>query len=121
MVWHDVHIDVVESLGLAKPGIQFLDLDANAHRSARSFKHTAAGGDSDCSYGKHDQDDQDQRSRPRLAMPFIKRRDRIGKNLQRERGSGLIHLPIPVDRKSTRLNSSHITISYAVFCLKKKN
>ena len=26
-----------------------------------------------------------------------------------------------VDRKSTRLNSSHITISYAVFCLKKKN
>src|SRR6266540_5600431 len=27
----------------------------------------------------------------------------------------------PSDRKSTRLNSSHITISYAVFCLKKKN
>src|SRR5437773_7744661 len=26
----------------------------------------------------------------------------------------------PQDRKSTRLNSSHITISYAVFCLKKK-
>src|SRR3970282_1489227 len=25
------------------------------------------------------------------------------------------------DRKSTRLNSSHITISYAVFCLKKKS
>src|SRR5690625_5813571 len=26
----------------------------------------------------------------------------------------------PVDRKSTRLNSSHVAISYAVFCLKKK-
>src|SRR5437773_7875151 len=26
-----------------------------------------------------------------------------------------------LDRKSTRLNSSHITISYAVFCLKKKH
>src|SRR2546426_7347021 len=25
------------------------------------------------------------------------------------------------DRKSTRLNSSHLVISYAVFCLKKKN
>src|SRR5690349_23371112 len=25
------------------------------------------------------------------------------------------------DRKSTRLNSSHVEISYAVFCLKKKN
>src|SRR5256885_6897393 len=32
--------------------------------------------------------------------------------------------PIPSrfeDRKSTRLNSSHLVISYAVFCLKKKN
>src|SRR3712207_8358422 len=27
----------------------------------------------------------------------------------------------PQDRKSTRLNSSHANISYAVFCLKKKN
>src|SRR5437870_952324 len=27
---------------------------------------------------------------------------------------------VPVDRKSTRLNSSHVAISYAVFCLKKK-
>src|SRR5205807_8920608 len=28
--------------------------------------------------------------------------------------------PVPRDRKSTRLNSSHLVISYAVFCLKKK-
>src|SRR5256885_5388443 len=28
--------------------------------------------------------------------------------------------PAPKDRKSTRLNSSHLVISYAVFCLKKK-
>src|SRR5437868_8774599 len=27
---------------------------------------------------------------------------------------------VPQDRKSTRLNSSHVSISYAVFCLKKK-
>src|SRR5690606_41578882 len=27
--------------------------------------------------------------------------------------------PFPIDRKSTRLNSSHVKISYAVFCLKK--
>src|SRR5690554_7403268 len=32
-----------------------------------------------------------------------------------------IHIAfIPLDRKSTRLNSSHVRISYAVFCLKKK-
>src|SRR2546426_8335821 len=28
--------------------------------------------------------------------------------------------PLDLDRKSTRLNSSHLVISYAVFCLKKK-
>src|SRR5690349_23123989 len=32
--------------------------------------------------------------------------------------AGLLEQP---DRKSTRLNSSHVEISYAVFCLKKKN
>src|SRR3712207_8692075 len=30
------------------------------------------------------------------------------------------HPKQPQDRKSTRLNSSHVNISYAVFCLKKK-
>src|ERR1039458_10791445 len=35
--------------------------------------------------------------------------------------AGFINVPRPVlDRKSTRLNSSHLGISYAVFCLKKK-
>src|SRR2546426_8924735 len=29
-------------------------------------------------------------------------------------------IPLTIDRKSTRLNSSHLVISYAVFCLKKK-
>src|SRR5699024_12867511 len=29
-------------------------------------------------------------------------------------------VPVGRDRKSTRLNSSHVSISYAVFCLKKK-
>src|SRR5688572_31562667 len=35
-------------------------------------------------------------------------------------GSGFPAPPSEVDRKSTRLNSSHSQISYAVFCLKKK-
>src|SRR3712207_7949647 len=37
--------------------------------------------------------------------------------LAKETGGRLF---IPEDRKSTRLNSSHANISYAVFCLKKK-
>src|SRR5258708_8702130 len=39
----------------------------------------------------------------------------------RERREGRVATPLrPIDRKSTRLNSSHQIISYAVFCLKKK-
>src|SRR5205085_4296217 len=34
---------------------------------------------------------------------------------------GVVMSPDDLDRKSTRLNSSHSQISYAVFCLKKKN
>src|SRR5256885_8876798 len=33
---------------------------------------------------------------------------------------GMLRGAIRIDRKSTRLNSSHLVISYAVFCLKKK-
>src|SRR5256885_2893039 len=35
-------------------------------------------------------------------------------------GGGVAFLDFDGDRKSTRLNSSHLVISYAVFCLKKK-
>src|SRR5256885_9176830 len=35
-------------------------------------------------------------------------------------GVRLDYKPVVVDRKSTRLNSSHLVISYAVFCLKKQ-
>src|SRR5438876_6690122 len=52
---------------------------------------------------------------------------RGGGRLQRSHG-GQVGAPLPgwrprvarLDRKSTRLNSSHPSISYAVFCLKKK-
>src|SRR5256885_13240602 len=46
---------------------------------------------------------------------------RLGAGVVRvvERGLGLRRRDR--DRKSTRLNSSHLVISYAVFCLKKKN
>src|SRR5690606_40510105 len=37
-----------------------------------------------------------------------------------QKGVGLPTKPFYTDRKSTRLNSSHVKISYAVFCLKKK-
>src|SRR5277367_5922535 len=49
---------------------------------------------------------------PIYPVAILQQRDR---QLQRQ-----MHGVRTLDRKSTRLNSSHITISYAVFCLKKK-
>src|SRR5205807_3417465 len=47
---------------------------------------------------------------------------RHGLYLQARRGGFRDHsTQARADRKSTRLNSSHLVISYAVFCLKKKN
>src|SRR2546430_11357797 len=44
----------------------------------------------------------------------------IGRIIAQQIGLRLMSLSIARDRKSTRLNSSHSQISYAVFCLKKK-
>src|SRR5690606_41165561 len=58
---------------------------------------------------------------PRVAKPLSALVDRFA-DLEVDvlaRFGGLPALPGP-DRKSTRLNSSHVKISYAVFCLKKK-
>src|SRR6266511_5080057 len=49
--------------------------------------------------------------------------DLLDQHQQRDRGDPQhVHHPAheEEDRKSTRLNSSHVKISYAVFCLKKK-
>src|SRR3712207_6978436 len=48
------------------------------------------------------------------ALPLGERADRLCLGLA-------VHHLADQDRKSTRLNSSHANISYAVFCLKKKN
>src|SRR5205807_6851119 len=46
------------------------------------------------------------------------RRSRVGAETHRRVRSSMLNAA--GDRKSTRLNSSHLVISYAVFCLKKK-
>src|SRR3712207_7513456 len=48
------------------------------------------------------------------------RRHRSGRGLGRQNGGLRSETGATEDRKSTRLNSSHANISYAVFCLKKK-
>src|SRR5436190_22734248 len=56
------------------------------------------------------------------ALPICRERDHDGTSLQRPPPGRCIPLRQrwQRDRKSTRLNSSHTVISYAVFCLKKK-
>src|SRR5256885_12916997 len=62
----------------------------------------------------------------RSLCPMGEHRPRNTRMLGGERHRGHIHVSTllepsrPIDRKSTRLNSSHLVISYAVFCLKKK-
>src|SRR2546427_4734340 len=54
---------------------------------------------------------------PYLAwLHFLQKQFHYKKNIHLYRQNGTR----PLDRKSTRLNSSHSQISYAVFCLKKK-
>src|SRR5690242_20949512 len=59
------------------------------------------------------------RKRHQLLLPFIPQGQRnTPQTLPRGDLRDLVELG--EDRKSTRLNSSHMSISYAVFCLKKK-
>src|SRR5438309_4087024 len=61
-----------------------------------------------------------ERVRTELAASEAEERDLAAK-LGKARQKAAPQLAEAVDRKSTRLNSSHSSISYAVFCLKKKN
>src|SRR5207248_792935 len=62
--------------------------------------------------------------RKELRLRFAKREENVGRAFRRPQPAHDLPLHVrsghEVDRKSTRLNSSHRTISYAVFCLKKK-
>src|SRR5688500_20068491 len=70
---------------------------------------------------------REQQASPEADKRAASRRHRAGTGDQPARN---VHLqlarrsrggnPLVLDRKSTRLNSSHLVISYAVFCLKKK-
>src|SRR3712207_7580919 len=69
----------------------------------RSFQEAAPGG-------------QHERAAPDLTAGL----QLLAEHRQEELGDALRSIEGQADRKSTRLNSSHANISYAVFCLKKK-
>src|SRR5207245_10111994 len=83
-------------------------------RSGREVSLVQAGQprrQSSCPSGQHEQQPAGERVE-RSSVPG----PRSGPPADPERGPGTLER----DRKSTRLNSSHGSISYAVFCLKKK-
>src|SRR3712207_7965575 len=56
-----------------------------------------------------------------LRVPLVRGREHGRADARRaERAAHLSRVAEPLDRKSTRLNSSHANLSYAVFCLQKK-
>src|SRR5437868_13300077 len=66
------------------------------------------------SYGKGKADVHSRR------ITLHRRVDKLSDLGERNNGIQILRSPRSEDRKSTRLNSSHVSISYAVFCLNKK-
>src|SRR2546426_8062267 len=100
----DVTTGEANILGKAR-GLDFGDQDAST-----AFQADAAG-----ALGSQFLDAQAELNRAGLAGLVIIAPGALGENLD-----AIFDRQSYLDRKSTRLNSSHLVISYAVFCLKKK-
>src|SRR5262245_64154051 len=88
----------------AKPSASYRD-DGGSRRAARAYRHGAQ-----CPAG-----DRRGGNRPGARQPPCRG---VAARAEEDRARRPV---LRRDRKSTRLNSSHLGISYAVFCLKKKN
>src|SRR5699024_12420572 len=77
-----------------------------------------------CLRGDHekspDQDEKEQNDNPGSHEPQLFADNGKYHIILRFREKSQLLYAVAQDRKSTRLNSSHVSISYAVFCLKKK-
>src|SRR3989442_11648117 len=71
-------------------------------------------------YQRHAERRPQRDQRPKRRPPARNRVDLVGPATVLVGNLHLEREPRGLDRKSTRLNSSHVRISYAVFCLKKK-
>src|SRR5439155_4664627 len=91
-------------------------------RRSRDVASLLPGPRRDVSWSRHD----DETLRARVAfggrtVSRLRGRSRRDLLLQQRQSAVRCRARGSEDRKSTRLNSSHVAISYAVFCLKKKN
>src|SRR5699024_12798964 len=88
------------------PSFIFLFYSSRDHRDLHSFPTRRS---SDLLYGNLQAAEQDRAISPAAAG-----------TRKIVLATAIAETSLTIDRKSTRLNSSHVSISYAVFCLKKK-
>src|SRR5690554_7470668 len=70
---------------------------------------------------RKDKNNRENRIKKYLHLAGLSDVERVMNAYPHELSGGMLQrVCIVIDRKSTRLNSSHVRISYAVFCLKKK-
>src|SRR5699024_11290607 len=99
----DMHLTLLESFkGL------FEDLEGNLQQHVKAFETKVDGSDSAVIRSTYLQDAQEEINE---LLEDLQKQDEIIHDTIAE---------VSEDRKSTPLNSSHVSISYAVFCLKKK-
>src|SRR5207249_9348484 len=93
----------------------FAILKLNAARTRKILTEKMRCSGLDCPAILHHRFDREGLHRPgkTLALGFFAGENRHGQMIADKTF-------VKIDRKSTRLNSSHVSISYAVFCLKKK-
>src|SRR5262249_4703595 len=93
LAWN-LQVDIEERLLASEPGIELVDVNRCAHLTG-SLNCAAAGNPPKDDDRNHNDSNQHQRTRPRLAMRLVVRTVRIGKYLQGQSGGGLVGLPIP--------------------------
>src|SRR5947209_5554981 len=104
----------VESAAVGLLAARYIDEIARGGTATPLPYHTALG-----ALGRHVAESSPDRYQPsNVTWALIE--DVIGRAKKVEKRERQVRLAIDTDRKSTRLNSSHANISYAVFCLKKK-
>ena len=82
MVGLHLEANVMQRLRGPVPGVQVFNLDSDAHDLSDASQGIAPDGDTHGGDRSHDQNNQDQRPRPGLAMPIIIRRNGVGEDLK---------------------------------------
>src|SRR5207253_8320239 len=111
-------LDLAPGAGELIPRADLRWVDDAAERADRLTERTGVLAEHDDVGAEQERADGREHETPARRTREREKRDREGDRAERDEGDAAFGEEL--DRKSTRLNSSHVAISYAVFCLKKK-